>query len=42
MIRESGETVTQEKEMDTEEPFISDSQQTFQVSALARENNVHP
>lgn len=42
VIRESGEAVTQEKEKDIKESFITDSQQALQVSVLARENNVHP
>lgn len=42
VTRESGEAVTQEKEKDIKGPFITDSQQTFQVNALARENNVCP
>lgn len=41
VIRESREAVTQEKEKDIKESFITDSQQAFQVSVLARENNVH-
>lgn len=42
VIRESGGAETQEKEKDIKESFITDSQQTFQVNTLARQNNVHP